>query len=115
MKIEIEFEEVVRMESEIAELKADNLELYSQLSELDEDKINEDIITLSSAMFGSVMDRVFKELGFNDKTFISGITFAKLTRELGREWWLHPRLELTIGTTISNKFREAFIELGYKS
>jgi len=112
MKIEIEFEEVDRMKREIAELKARNLELHSQLSELDKDKLEEKAVILSMKMFENVMGRVFEELGFKDRTCVDDINFIKLKRNLGSNWWESLKLEVKIGASITNKFRVAFIGLG---
>ena len=54
----------------------------------------------------------FKDLGMEDGVWIGDLQFSKLEHYLGKSWWNSEKLEITLGASISNKFKRAYIKMG---
>lgn len=70
---------------------------------------------LARKMFGDVMHRVFDELGFEDRIWLNDIDFGNLQHYLGKNWWNSDRLDITLGATVTNHFKGAFLKMGVKT
>ena len=114
MKIEIEFEAVESLKREISMLQKDKIELEEKLKSLDESELKKQANDLARKIFGDVMNRIFEELGFEDKTWLNDVDFGNLQHYLGANWWNSERLNIELGVTIINQFKGAFLRMGIK-
>ena len=69
---------------------------------------------MAMQMFNNVILKVFEKLGFHKDIGISGISFRELEHYYGKNWWEHEDLDVTIGATITNEFKRAFLNMGIK-
>ena len=115
MKIEIEFEAVESLKEQIKRLQKDKNELESKLNSLDEKVLKQQANDLARKIFGDVMNRVFTDLGFEDKTWLNDVDFGNLQHYLGKTWWNSDKLEIQLGANISNQFKGAYLRMGIKT
>ena len=115
MKIEIELEDIELLKEQIKRLQKDKTELETKLNLLDEKALKQQAVDLARKLFGDVMNRVFSELGFEDKTWLNDVDFGKLQHYLGASWWNSEKLEIELGANVSNQFREAYLRMGIKT
>lgn len=116
MKIEIELHEIESMKAEIYTLRKKNEELDKKLKSLNEKELKAQAVILANRMFKDVCCSVFEKLGFkiSQEWLDHKIYFPELEHWLGEKWYNSPRLDITVGACITNKFRCAFLELGIK-
>lgn len=114
MKVEIELQDLEAIRKENERLKDTIIELNIKIQALNEDELKRNSIILASRMFDSVMSQVFNELGFQDLHPNHTINFLQLEHELGKSWYNADKLEVEIGTKITNKIKAAFIEFSVK-
>lgn len=115
MKVEVELGEIENLKNQISILKKENQKLSQIIQNLDEKKLKEDAVYLAEKMFVDVINTVFSRLGFAKDESIYYNDFNKLQERLGERWWSSERLDVTMGATITNQFREAFLRLGIKT
>lgn len=115
MKIEIELNDLESLRKENQDLKKSNEELKLKLISLNEDELKKHAIGLSRSMFGSVMNRIFTELGFEDSICLSDIDFGELEHYLGKNWWCSEKINVVLGANITNQFRKAYLRIGIKT
>lgn len=116
MKIEIEFEEVESLKKSIEKQKAEIESLENELKSLDNKQLKQDSTDLAKQMFDNVLLKVFEKLGFDKRTSIlDNISFRELEHYNGTNWWQHQDLKVTIGATITNEFKRAFLNMGIKT
>lgn len=116
MKIEIDFEEVEDLKTEIRYLEQKNEELSKKLKSLSEDEIKDSATVLAERMFKCYMNATFKELGFDnysDNWDASNVIIQSQIREaLLKEPYEKGSLEVSLCATITSKFKKAFLHLG---
>ena len=112
MKVEVEYYEIENLQKENAELRKENQELNERLNMFNPDQLEKEQIELAQAMFTSVLERVFIDIGYTSSLKEPNIDFTYLQYKLGKQWYDSPKLDITVGASISNKFKKAFIDLG---
>lgn len=112
MKIEIEYSEIEKLKSKIAELTSDNKKLSDKLNSLDEEELKKQAVKLSYSMLHSINSRVFKELGFEEHALGDIIFEDNLSHYLGADWFAHRKLKVNLGATITTRYKHAFLKLG---
>lgn len=115
MKVEVELGEIENLKNQISILEKENQKLSQRIQNLDEKKLMKDAVHLAEKMFNDVIHEVFSRLGFSKEQCPDYYGFCKLEDRLGERWWNSKRLKVTIGATITNEFREAFLKLGIKT
>ena len=115
MKVEVELGEIENLKNQISILEKENQKLSQIIQNLDEKKLKEYAVYLAEKMFVDVINTVFSRLGFAKDESIYYNDFNKLQERLGERWWCSERLDVAIGATITNQFREAFLRLGIKT
>lgn len=114
MEIKIDSDDLTRLKNKIYTLEKEKKELADQLKALNPEELREQHTRLANKMFDDVMERVFKELGF--EYFRRGATaeFTELDHWLGKNWIYSDRLTIKLGATITSEMRGAFLALGIK-
>lgn len=118
MKVEIEYEDLLKLnkkqeelEYKIRCLEHDSKILLSQTSVEENEK---KIINLAFLLFENYLQSLFKKLGFlNNGNFQSPILqTSDLNHWIGKRWYNSERIEFVIGANVSNKWRNAFLNIG---
>lgn len=112
--IQIELQELDSIREELNSLKLENRDLKAKLSKLDEDRLYSDATQTAMNLFNETMSRVFKELGFDPELSYCGVDMIKLQNCLGKDFNKNDRLTVTVGATVANNFRKAFVVMGVK-
>lgn len=109
-KIEIELSFIEELKEENKKLIESNKHLIEKLKPFNKEKIDDDTLVLAEHMFKCLVEKLFKEVGYK-KVFTHNINFRQLKYYIGKNWYNSEELEIILGTTVSNKFKNCFIEL----
>jgi hypothetical protein len=112
MKIEIDYELLEQLRIQLANEQEKVERLENKLYELNEVELKQRAITLSYRLFEAYVTAIFNSLGF--KIDLSRSMFSSdLTNHLGKTWWTREQdIAVTLGATVTEKFRSAFIQIG---
>jgi len=112
MKIEIEYKEVEFLKNKISLLEKQNAELQFKIDSLSEEQLIQKSIKYSGLLFNKLNRKVFKELGFEDCNQVVNADFEELRHWLGENFIDSERIEVEFGATVTNLYRQAFINIG---
>lgn len=109
--LSIEMQEYDAMRNEIKKQKEEIKKLEGKLNQLSEDKLRSDAIQLSYKLMEDYMSAIFEKLGFESR-FDATHVESNLEHWLGKFWWRSDRIKFTIGATVTEEFRKAFLNIG---
>lgn len=113
MKIEIESNELIRLESKVVKLEDEKRVLIEKLNKFDELEIQRRINNTAQVFFTGAIKKMFSEIGVDDVyLYPNSFSFNDLDECLGENWWDDKNIVITVGATITNKFKEGMVKIG---
>lgn len=113
-KIQIELDDLNRLQKENENLRIEVQELKDYVRETSERELLKKALNLSFKMMNEYMVEVFDHLGFDNKKYEKSAVILHETTDwfVQNTYFNKPRITVTLDARITKEFRTAFIYLG---
>lgn len=110
MKIEIELADLEALKRDLEQSNSHNHELQKRLNSFDEKAIQEKARDAARAMLVDVLQVLFNKIGIDFESSDLTLSENYLAHHLGHNWLESPELEIIIGATLTNKWKQGIVK-----